>query len=246
MIVRYSKTSFLDHPMSLLRFAMGNKESLHEKVLLRSGKILMGTKFNRQRAELALQEIRRGDFIPMRGNGGGILSGNKPGHLFGKFIYFFVRCMEPGTMVETGVAHGVSSWSILNAMHKNGTGRLFSIDLPNLDTKKVYNVENFKAEPGWVVPEVLRTRWELQLGSATELLPALLQRLGEIDIFFHDSDHSYEHMKFEFQTALPYLRHGGLLMSDDIHHHRAFEEAVEANQLLAVQLFSKGGAAIRS
>ena len=44
-------------------------------------------------------------------------------------------------MVETGVAHGVSSWTILNAMHRNGKGKLYSIDLPNKDLKS-YNPEN--------------------------------------------------------------------------------------------------------
>jgi predicted O-methyltransferase YrrM len=244
MITHYSKTSFLNHPFRLASFMFGNKEPLHEVVLMRSGRILLGNRFDRKLAAQALREIHAGDFLPMREDKHATISGNKPGHLFGKFIYFFVRCLQPAVMVETGVAHGVSSWTILNAMHKNGKGKLYSIDLPDLDTKKVFNVGNYSAEPGWVVPDELRYRWELHLGSATELLLPLLQRLGKTDIFYHDSDHSYEHMKFEFHTAVQYIRPGGLLISDDVHHHHAFREIVEEKNLAAVQLFSKGGAAV--
>src|SRR5262245_60825379 len=126
MITHYTKTSFLNHPFRLASFMFGRKEPLHETVLLRSGRILLGSRFSNDLAETALREIRTGDFLPMRESGGRLISGNKPGHLFGKFIYFFVRCLQPAVMVETGVAHGVSSWTILNAMEKNGKGKLYS------------------------------------------------------------------------------------------------------------------------
>jgi len=245
MLIHYSKASFLDHPVSMMKFLLGEKESLHEKILLRSAKILLKEKFNRDEANRILREIRNGDFVKMNESREMTLSGNKPGHLFGKFIYFFVRIVKPEVMIETGVAHGVSSWTILNALHKNQKGKLYSIDLPNLDTKKVFNVENFNRQPGWVVPELLRSRWELQLGKSSELLPALLKRLGSIDIFFHDSDHSYENMKFEFGVTYDFIREGGLVLSDDVHKNAAFGEFVEEKKMRAVQLLSKGGAAVK-
>ena len=67
--------------------------------------------------------------------------------------------------METGVAHGHSSWCILNALAMNGKGRLTSIDLPNNDLDKPYNVENFNKEPGWIIPDSLRNYWDLQLGN---------------------------------------------------------------------------------
>lgn len=246
MITHYTKTSFLNHPVSLLKFISGDKNSLHEKVLLRTGRILMQEKFNEREAESFLQEIRNGDFVRMNESKDVLMSGNKPGHLFGKLIYFMVRCAKPDVMIETGVAHGVSSWTILNAMHKNQKGRLYSIDLPNLDTKKVFNVENFSRQPGWVVPDFLRSRWELQLGKSEDLLPALLTKLKAIDIFFHDSDHSYENMKFEFMTAFDFVRQGGLVISDDVHRNNAFSEFVSEKNIRAVQLFSKGGVAVKN
>ena len=71
-------------------------------------------------------------------------------------------------------------------------------------------------EPGWAIPDDLLARWELRLGDAREVLPALLVETGEIDLFFHDSLHTREHMLFEFETAWPALARGGLLASDDV------------------------------
>jgi hypothetical protein len=41
--------------------------------------------------------------------------------------------LQPRSMVEAGVARGVTSWIILEAVAGNGAGRLWSIDLPPLN-----------------------------------------------------------------------------------------------------------------
>jgi predicted O-methyltransferase YrrM len=245
MIIKYSKTSFLDHPVSSLKYFLGDKESLHEKVMMRTGRILLKDKFNQREAVEYLREIRQSDFVKMNQSSVVQITGNKPGHLFGKLIYFLVRCVKPEVMIETGVAHGVSSWTILNAMHKNQKGKLYSIDLPNLDTKKMYNVENVNQQPGWVVPEILRKRWILEIGRSSDLLPPLLKKLGTVDIFFHDSDHSYENMMYEFQTTFDFIKRGGIIISDDVHKNPAFSEFVNEKGITAVQLLAKGGVAVK-
>ena len=50
----------------------------------------------------------------------------------------------------------------------------------------------------------------------------LLSRIGNIDIFLHDSDHSFRNMMLEFKTAWPYLRLGGILIADDASLNDAF------------------------
>src|SRR5665213_1629896 len=45
------------------------------------------------------------------------------------FLYLLVRLRRPSLVVETGVANGISSTSILLALAKNGHGRLVSIDV---------------------------------------------------------------------------------------------------------------------
>lgn len=141
--------------------------------------------------------------------------------LFAKKIlnqYAAVRALSPDCIVETGVANGVSSSYLLLALRKNGRGRLHSIGLPDpafLPPGK---------DPGWLVPDWLRSPWQVHVGDAREILPGLLTRLGNIGIFIHDSLHTYEHMIWEFETAYPHLRPGGLLFSDDALWNNSFHD----------------------
>lgn len=242
MLINFNRTTFLAHPLALFRYWRGDKRDLHDLMLLRAGRVLMGDRFDAGLAKQVLEELRAGDFVPMNTLPGQEMPGNRPTYFFGKFLYFIVRLAKPAVMVETGVAHGVSSWTILNAMERNGVGKLYSIDLPNLDLKS-YNPENLQKGSGWVVPELLRRRWELRLGSSQELLPALMAELKRIDVFFHDSDHSYENMHFEFRTVFPGIKQGGLVISDDVHKNASFGEFVEKERLTGIRFFTKGGAA---
>jgi len=243
MLINFNRSSFLWHPLAMVRYARGDKRMLHDIMLLRAGKILLGNRYDAKKARTVLKELRAGDFIPMNSLPGKELPGNRPTYFFGKFLYFIVRMAAPEVMVETGVAHGVSSWTILNAMHRNGKGKLYSIDLPNLDLQS-YNPENLQKTSGWVVPDLLRQRWELRLGSSVELLPTLMSELGAIDIFFHDSDHSYENMLFEFNAVFHGVKSGGLIISDDVHKNTSFSEFVHTHPLNGIRFFTKGGAAV--
>jgi hypothetical protein len=73
-----------------------------------------------------------------------------------------------------------------------------------------------------VVPKELRSNWKLILGDSKTELPKLLSELKQIDIFFHDSLHTYEHMMFEFETVWPPIKENGLIISDDIYWNNAF------------------------
>jgi len=50
-----------------------------------------------------------------------------------------------------------------------------------------------------------------------------------IDIFIHDSLHTPQTMKYEFEKAWPYLRAGGLLVSDDVEGNSAFVDFVNSH-----------------
>lgn len=136
-------------------------------------------------------------------------------------LYHIIRWLKPETVVETGVANGVTSTVILSAMEANNKGKLYSIDWPG--TKDLTFVPEGK-ETGWMVPEQLRKRWTLELGRSEEKLFSRLERLGEIDIFLHDSDHSYDTMMYEYKAAWPYIVKNGLLLSDDVKMNSAFSE----------------------
>ena len=92
-----------------------------------------------------------------------------------------------------------------------------------------------------MVPEILQSKWRLMLGDTKDLLPSLFSEFQKVDIFFHDSDHSYENMKFEFDTVLPYVSKNGYIISDDIDKNSAFEEFVYKNNLMSFIFRSKGG-----
>ena len=78
------------------------------------------------------------------------------------------------------------------------------------------------------MPDRLRSRWQLHIGDATTVLPELFQELGEVDMFIHDSLHTYEHMKFELELAYPHTRRGGLMLADDALWNGAFDEIAQA------------------
>lgn len=139
-------------------------------------------------------------------------------------LYVLTRAITPSIVVETGVSSGASSTFILRALHDNGHGRLFSVDLPP------DNLPNGQTS-GWIVPESLRSRWVLKIGDSKELLGPLLMQLGAIDCFMHDSLHTYEHMLWEFRTAWKYLRRGGLFLSHDVGASEAFFDFMEEQHI---------------
>jgi predicted O-methyltransferase YrrM len=143
-------------------------------------------------------------------------------------LYAICRVTRPLRVLETGVASGLSSAFILKALETNGKGQLFSIDLPEYIERtstgqlKRLELRPDGREPGWLVPEHLRRIWDLRVGRSQDLMAALLTELGDVDLFFHDSDHSYEVMVSEFQTAWPKLVEGGIMLADDIHCNNSF------------------------
>lgn len=144
------------------------------------------------------------------------------------FLFLIVRSRKIMNIVETGVAQGVSSYAILKALQLNGGGKLISIDLPNRNPEgytykdgthdATYTPSSLAT--GWLVPEELRRFWDLRLGRSQDLLPKIP---GTIDMFYHDSEHSYENMMFEFDWAYDHLSDGAILASDDVGWNDAFD-----------------------
>ena len=151
-------------------------------------------------------------------------------------LYVICRIVKPEIIVETGVAEGFSSAFILKALEDNGKGRLYSIDLPNQPGQELSG----QRTTGWLVPEGLRKRWDMTLGSSKEKLPPLMDNLKNIDIFYHDSDHSYENMMFEFEEVLPYITENGMIISDDITDNSAFDDFCRRENLYPLKLFKTG------
>ncbi|MCI4345504.1 MAG: class I SAM-dependent methyltransferase, partial [Thermoplasmata archaeon] len=126
-------------------------------------------------------------------------------------LYALVRRLVPEAIVETGVANGHSSSFLLEALRRNGRGRLTSFDID--------------PAAGELVPPALRERWDLRILPRRRPAPAFeraLAELGPLGLFLHDSDHSYEWMELEFRSAWAKLAPGGFLAADDIDWSYAF------------------------
>lgn len=137
-----------------------------------------------------------------------------------KFIYFWVRLSKPKNVLETGVANGESTYYLLNAITKNGNGVLYSTDI----SSKVGNL----------LSETERNNWTLIVlnrGNKKKQFTSVLNDIGNINLFLHDSDHSYGWQRFEYNCVLNHLdRKNSLLVSDDVDYSYAFLEfATEIN-----------------
>jgi hypothetical protein len=160
-------------------------------------------------------------------------------------MYLLTRAVRPEIVVETGGASGKSTAFILQALEDNGLGQLITLELNPEDTERLDTEYSWwpKGQPScFLVPDGLRARLDLRLGDAKETLPKLLGEIDGIDLFRHDSDHSYEHMLFEFRTAWPALRDRGILVSDDIRANTSFYDFCrEVGREPIVSLQSLGG-----
>jgi cephalosporin hydroxylase len=128
------------------------------------------------------------------------------------FLYSLIRIVKPGLVVETGVANGHSTFLILRALRENGRGRCLSVDLSD--------------SVGALLKEDERSNWQLHVLDRRHPRRAFvdyLSSLGCIDIFVHDSEHTYSWQMLEYRAAFENLRTGtGYLISDDVDSSYAF------------------------
>jgi predicted O-methyltransferase YrrM len=131
-------------------------------------------------------------------------------------LWCIVIHLRPRTVLETGVARGMTTRVALEAIARNDEGRLWSIDVPPLLER------DLGAQTGAAVPAALRDRWELVRGSSRRRLPSLIGALGSVDVFVHDSMHTARNVSFELERVWPALRPGGVILVDDVGHNDAF------------------------
>jgi len=134
-------------------------------------------------------------------------------------LYAIIRKLKPDIIMETGIFTGFSSAIILYALNQNDKGELFSID----------TYTKFKDDIGVLVSKDLIDRWTTMEGRTDEVLPHV--KTKNIDIFLHDSLHSYDNMYFEYRWAKDHLKKGGLLLSHDIGTNNAFFDFANNNEI---------------
>jgi predicted O-methyltransferase YrrM len=137
-----------------------------------------------------------------------------------RMVGTIVKLMRPAVVVETGVALGFTTATVLHVMAEAGEGHLYSVDLPALQYDPGDPV-------GRAVPSSLRERWTLELGDSRKKLKPLCARVAPVDIFLHDALHTYSSQLREYRTAWPFIRPRGLLISDDVNNPAFTEFASE-------------------
>jgi len=138
-------------------------------------------------------------------------------------LYALIRKFKPDVVVETGVASGFSSATILSAMAKNGTGHLYSSDFP------YFRLPDPEKYVGVVVEESLKTRWSLYMKGDDDNLPKIVSSLKtKIGLFHYDSDKSYNGRDFAMKTVEPHLAADAIIIMDDIQDNSYFHDYVTA------------------
>jgi hypothetical protein len=145
---------------------------------------------------------------------------------FVRAIWCLTHHLRPKNVIETGVAHGVTSRFILEALERNRAGHLWSIDLPPIE-------RYWQSQVGAAVGHRYADRWSYIKGSSRLRLPKLLSQLGQIDLFIHDSMHSERNVRFELDRAWAVVRPGGALVVDDVDANwgfRSFTQSFSVHQ----------------
>jgi hypothetical protein len=140
---------------------------------------------------------------------------------FCRAIWCVAMHTRPAVVIETGVAHGVTSRVVLEALNENRLGHLWSIDLPFPFDERLHG------ETGMVVTDACLPRWSYVEGSSKQRLAPLVADVGQVGMFVHDSLHTAENTVFEMEQAARAMAARGVMIIDDIDSHMGFVTFVE-------------------
>jgi hypothetical protein len=148
---------------------------------------------------------------------------------FARTVWCLALHLHPRVVLETGVARGLTSRFALEALERNGNGRLWSIDLPPARA----DASGLADQTGAAVPLELRGRWTLLRGSSRRYLPGVVDGLAQIglavDLFIHDSLHTSRNTQFEIECVWRALPVGGIVLVDDVEQNAAFGSFARAH-----------------
>jgi Methyltransferase domain len=138
-------------------------------------------------------------------------------------IWCSVLHSQPAVVIETGVAHGISSRIALEALSRNDRGHLWSIDLPHPLHHELHG------QTGVAVTDECRPRWTYLEGESRHMLPPLAAKVGKVELFIHDSLHTAKNTLFEMDQAASIMPAGGIMLIDDIRGHDGFATFARAH-----------------
>ena len=113
-----------------------------------------------------------------------------------------IRVEKPEVMIETGVESGYSTEHFLVAMDDAKVGHLYSCD-PRPSGF-------YDGNP------IVNPRFTFIREASYTACDKIFKEAGRLDMFLHDSDHSFGCQSWEFEWAWKHVRSGGIIASDDV------------------------------
>ena len=141
-----------------------------------------------------------------------------------EIIYFLMINFKPNIVLETGVAAGLSSRCILEALKKNEKGKLYSSDFP------YFRLKNPEKYIGIMVPEKLKKNWHLEILGDDKNIKKFKLKINYADIILYDSDKRYSGKVKFFEAVKSLLRSNTIIVIDDLHNDSFFLEYVKKNK----------------
>jgi len=123
--------------------------------------------------------------------------------------YAIVRALQPDNVVETGTHLGLGSCVIAAALLRNGHGRVTTIDIDS--------------DSGHLIGEPWASVIDRRVGSSV----AELATVSDVDMFLHDSLHTYDYETQELAAVEPNLRSDAIVLSDNAHDSAALSHWAE-------------------
>jgi predicted O-methyltransferase YrrM len=127
----------------------------------------------------------------------------------GEALYRMVRQVKPSRTLEVGMAWGISTLFLCQALEENGAGAHIAIDPNQASGYKrlgIYNVERAG----------LKHRLTVFEESSQLVLPRLIRENQTFDLIFIDGCHLFDFVLVDFFFADNLIPVGGLLIFDDL------------------------------
>lgn len=130
----------------------------------------------------------------------------------GEFLYGLVRMMKPEAILETGTYHGVSASYMADALKKNGSGKIITLE---------YEHQNQQ------IANELFNKLDVKSYIQTELISSLdYKPKEEFDFMWLDTEPNLRYQ--ELIKYFPFLKPGGFVFIHDLHPHMS-QTGIEMN-----------------
>jgi hypothetical protein len=138
--------------------------------------------------------------------------------------YSIAHYLQATHVVETGVAYGWSSMSLLKSISEQKQGTLISVDMPFWGTKHENQI-------GCVVPPILKKYWSLIRLPDRDALPKILNNKRKFHMCHYDSDKTYDGKSWALPKLWDSIKSGGVLICDDVNDNLAFKDFCEERNI---------------